>query len=513
MKKLATLLLAAGMLLVAAGGAKAIDFKSKGEWIFGFGAVESTFKASPGSQGKDVFQAIQRVRLQLEAVANEALSGVVYFEIGQQNWGRGNQGGALGADGTMVKIKRAYLDWVVPDTTLKLRMGIQGITFPNTAGGSAIMDDDSAGITANYKFNDNVSLTALWMRPLNDNYSPNASLGDKNPANYLDNLDIFLLALPVSLEGFKITPWAAYGAVGRNAFSHVDYNGDRGNGQSQSLAMGLTPRDYAMDPTAPGGTNRNWRRDNAYGDLFFVGLPMSLSYFDPLLIELDINYGYSGGFGKYDAYRRNPDGAVYHGRADSKREGWLAKALIEYKMDWGTPGILGWYASGDDDNIKNGSERMPSIASCGYFTSFMGDGVRGWSINGSYDKNLTFDGTWGLGLRLRDMSFVENLSHTFSAVYYGGTNSPSMIKYLGTNNNDSFSAATGGYSPYLTTSDYLVEFVLDSEYKVYDNLKAVVELGYIINGFDKDAWRKSAYQKNFTKADGYKAALIMQYTF
>lgn len=43
-------------------------------------------------------------------------------------------------------------------------------------------------------------------------------------------------------------------------------------------------------------------------------------------------------------------------------------------MDWGTPGIFGWYASGDDGNVKNGSERMPSIAGAGNFTSFIGDG-------------------------------------------------------------------------------------------------------------------------------------------
>ena len=37
MKKILTLMLAAGMLLGAASGAKAIDFKASGEWLVGFG--------------------------------------------------------------------------------------------------------------------------------------------------------------------------------------------------------------------------------------------------------------------------------------------------------------------------------------------------------------------------------------------------------------------------------------------------------------------------------------------
>ena len=75
-------------------------------------------------------EARQRVRLELEAVASESLSGTVYFEIGDSVWGASNSlyggGGALGADGSIVELKRAYIDWMVPNTDLKLRLGIQG---------------------------------------------------------------------------------------------------------------------------------------------------------------------------------------------------------------------------------------------------------------------------------------------------------------------------------------------------------------------------------------------------
>ena len=47
---------------------------------------------------------------------------------------------------------------------------------------------------------------------------------------------------------------------------------------------------------------------------------------------------------------------------------------------------------------------MPSLVATGNFTSFMGDGNLGW-VNQDY--NLSYAGTWGLGLQLRDMSFLE----------------------------------------------------------------------------------------------------------
>ena len=178
MKKLMTLALAAGMLLGAATGASAIDFKAKGQWLMGFAAGDGSFVSHTNQKGEskkavdqdDAFSAMQRLRLQLDAVASEALSGTVYFEIGDTTWGQNSSGGALGADQKIVELKNAYIDWMVPNTDLKFRMGIQNIAMPNVAGGSAVLDDDVAGIVANYQFNENVGLTAFWARPFNDNW-------------------------------------------------------------------------------------------------------------------------------------------------------------------------------------------------------------------------------------------------------------------------------------------------------------------------------------------------------
>ena len=509
MKKILTLMLAAGMLLGAASGARAIDFKASGEWLVGFGLGDGSLIKDVNDQKRhhdDTFNAGQRIRLQLDAVASETLSGTVFFEIGDQMWGQSESGGALGADSTsVVKLKNAYIDWMVPNTDLKLRMGLQAVALPNVAGGSAIMDGDAAAVVASYQFNENVGLTALWMRPLNDNYTGTNADGEaygNGYKNYLDNMDLFALMLPLKFDGVELTPWAIYGLQGKN----TRFN--EGGVETADGALNVTlPGYYPGMNFGPGGLGHTGK---SYGSMFWAGLPVAITAFDPLNIEFDINYGYVEAMGRYDVLKRGVESVL----GNSKREGWLVKALVEYKMDWGTPGIFGWYASGDDGNVKNGSERLPSIAGSGNFTSFMGDGNLAWGTGYNfYDNNLTYAGTWGIGLQIADVSFVEDLKHTFRVAYWGGTNSPSMVKYMGSAVAwDDTTAVQDG--PYLTTNDGLLEFNLVNSWQIYENLEANLELGYIINMMDRDTWDKSyVSDRNWSKQDAWKAQLIFAYSF
>ena len=509
MKKILTLMLAASMLLGAASGARAIDFKASGEWLVGFGLGDGSLIKDVNDQKRhhdDTFNAGQRIRLQLDAVASETLSGTVFFEIGDQMWGQSESGGALGADSTsVVKLKNAYIDWMVPNTDLKLRMGLQAVALPNVAGGSAIMDGDAAAVVASYQFNENVGLTALWMRPLNDNYTGTNADGEaygNGYKNYLDNMDLFALMLPLKFDGVELTPWAMYGLQGKN----TRFN--EGGVETADGALNVTlPGYYPGMNFGPGGLGHTGK---SYGSMFWAGLPVAITAFDPLNIEFDINYGYVEAMGRYDVLKRGVESVL----GNSKREGWLVKALVEYKMDWGTPGIFGWYASGDDGNVKNGSERLPSIAGSGNFTSFMGDGNLAWGTGYNfYDNNLTYAGTWGIGLQIADVSFVEDLKHTFRVAYWGGTNSPSMVKYMGSAVAwDDTTAVQDG--PYLTTNDGLLEFNLVNSWQIYENLEANLELGYIINMMDRDTWDKSyVSDRNWSKQDAWKAQLIFAYSF
>lgn len=516
MKKLTTLALAAAMVMGAATCASAIDFKAKGQWQFGFNVGDSTMTNKINdhhTDTKDVFGARQRVRLQLDAVASEALSGTVFFEIGHQNWGRGGQGAAMGADGMVVKVRQAYLDWVVPQTDLKIRMGIQNLSLPNAAGDGNVLDNtDTAAIVASYQFNENVGATLMWARPYNDNFGGNEFAHNK--ANMFDNLDLFMLSVPLTFDGFEVTPWVMYGMLGKNTFNQ-GYDSENGryvyadpgyNALGSMTGMGLGNYPFGYN----GAGSKNTQKP--YGSMFWFGLPIKVTAFDPFNIELDINYGYVEKMGRYAVtnwYDHSKDGF-----ASTKREGWLVKALVEYKMDWGTPGIFGWYASGDDKNIKNGSERMPYLYAEQKFTSMLGEDVA--YTGGHTDMKLSLDGSWGIGLQVKDLSFVEDLKHTLRVAYYGGTNDHKVLRYYGgyrtdfTDNGASAPWHTNKKDLYLTDKDAILEFNVNSYYQIYENLKMGLELAYAVNMMDNDTWDHVA---SYSKQDMWSADLTFTYSF
>jgi hypothetical protein len=86
-------------------------------------------------------------------------------------------------------------------------MGIQGVYNPSFLENYVAFGDDVAGIVANYKFTPVVGLTAWWIRPYADNYAYN---GTTNPDRNFDEVDAFGLALPLTFDGVKLTPWGMY---------------------------------------------------------------------------------------------------------------------------------------------------------------------------------------------------------------------------------------------------------------------------------------------------------------
>ena len=224
----------------------------------------------------------------MDAVASESLSGSVHFEIGHIQWGQQAGGGALGADSTSaIKVRMAFMDWQVPDTSLKVRMGLQNLTLPTKAGNSSVAGNlDVAGIVASWQFSETVGLSALWLRPFNDNYSAEGN------TNYLDNMDIWGLTLPVRLGGFEMTPWVLYGIRGKNTFNGTQIWND-GNPMT---SMGA----YPFGMTAAGARGfTDLDTDKMYGSLFWAGLPVAITAFDLWNIEFELNYGYVEGMGRY----------------------------------------------------------------------------------------------------------------------------------------------------------------------------------------------------------------------
>ena len=189
-------------------------------------------------------------------------------------------------------------------------------------------------------------------------------------------------------------------------------------------------------------------------------------------------------------------------RDSLKRAGWYAALAAECKTDLVTPGLTFWYASGDDANALDGSERMPVIDTDVALTSFGYDG-------GMYNRSSTFNGTdisgsWGIMAELKDISFIEALSHAFRVAMVKGTNNTEMVRG-GVVARDAM--ATVGNNMYLTTKDKLWEVNFDSQYKLYEGLTLAFELGYIYLDADKELWNDLYKENNF------QAAFSVNYKF
>lgn len=520
MKKVSVFLLVLGLLCGTASTASAIDFKVKGSFQFAFDYINGgNFMGktrtgqnvigqqwSANRQQRDSFEAIQRLHLQIDAVASESLSGTVFFEIGEQRWGQASQGGALGADGTMVKLKRAYIDWMVPNTGLKLRMGMQGVKMPGFAMDNPVLDDDVAGITAAYSVNDHFDITFMWLRPYNDNYVNNAYT---NQNGYMDNMDLFVLTLPIRGDKFKVTPWFIGGAMGPNTGRTVDANGNISfaNPSAGGQAIDGFGMKDGLAPAAFSSSRANVWPDQ-YASMFWGGVTGQFDFLSPVRLKADFAYG-----------------AVDYGRSELNRHGWFGMIMAEYVADWGIPGIYGWYFSGDDGNPNNGSERLPYIATTNNLTNSLSTfGYRGNPIMGGGKGvlGLNPNGTWGVGFRIKDMSFLEDLKHTFRFHYFGGTNDTDMAGYITGRkgfdggrkvyqNNKDFNS----FGTYLTTADTGIEINLDSTYEIYENLKCVLELGYIHLWLDKDVWGgyKDYPGDTLNYKDAWKASVNFIYSF
>ena len=482
MKRIVTLLLAAGLVLGAAAGSQAADIKAKGNWTFSWQLGDNNLFEKNG----DKFTAKQRLRTQIDVIASESLKGVLFLERGDQNWGSSKDGASLGTDGKIVKVRYSYVDWVIPQTDAKVRMGLQNFSLPGFISNNPILGGgsaDGAGITISGQFTENVGASLFWLRAENDNTDGYRG----NPSS--NAMDFVGLTVPMTFDGVKVTPWAMYGALGRDSFTNGDgvneydpVTGELISGPG-SVANGLLP-------TGVDGAMLKGADLDRHGNAWWVGVASELTYFDPFRFALDAAYG-SADMGSIGGF-------------DVERSGWFASILGEYKMDYFTPGILFWYASGDYSNWANGSERMPVVEGS-------------WSVSSyGFDDNfgrvscdmlgLSNTGTMGVYLQAKDISFMEDLTHIFRVGFIKGTNNTEMAR-------QGITSPTGksGRELYLTTADKAWEVNFDTQYKIYKDLTLAVEVGYINLDLDENVWGKGvvdSYREN-----NVRGAVTLQYTF
>ncbi len=480
MKKLALSLALIGAVAFGATAASAAEIKATGTW-----QIDANLRNNQDftdTKKDNSFDVEQRIRTAFQFIANENLKGVLETQIGTNSWGNGQYSigagrtanqtatGANSAGNGNLILRKAYLDFKVPDTKVNILAGYQSISLPSAfGGGSAILDDHMAGIAAVVPVTDGMNVVAGYARPYDANTSgSNSSAGVRGSGSALDAA--FLYG-DLNFTGFKVQPFLAYGYAGANAIEH--YAKDKA-ANSTYPALGITTPDggYPVD-----GVRAYW-----------AGAAFTMTALDPFKVMADVNYGR----------------ATFNG-SDSGRSGWLADLAVDYTgLSMVTPELFFAYSSGENSDGKK-SERMPVLSGENWaYGTFWMQGGDSLTANTTMPQNNL--GFWALGLSFKDIKLIDKLSHTVNFIYFKGTNDESVAAGLNTND---------GYGNVLTKKDHLFEVDLNSKYQLYDELSLGLELSYINASFDKDVWHNAgvAGDRDDLSKDAYKATLMMRYTF
>lgn len=462
MKKLTVSALLAGLAFSALAGygrANAAEFRPNLEF------VEEFYYGDAGHElENDNFGAYSRIRFGFDYIASDSLSAVMLFEYGAHSWG--NNGNDFSADPEVnhdpFLMRLAYIDWTIPGTDVKVRMGRHAVVTPSYAFGSPILDDRADGITLVSDVTDNILVSASWLRfAAGNGYAGGTGDGityGKSGFKAYDNVDALLLASEFSYDAFKIAPWAMYINVQKGVEQHFAAEAPFDNG-------------YELD-----GSTR------AYA----LGVSAELRLFDPFVLAVDT---------MYNNIRLRPKGF-----GTQTFDSYYAGAAASYALDNGTVALKGWYTTGTDR--KNNKNAYIVLGGGFGATSIMFD-----------DNEIAEDpftraegspmGTLGVILEYADFSFMQKLTHTARIAYIRGTNEAEF-------NADGTRKASGSFFDNFTDEDSAVEIDFNSTYEIYKNLSATLELGYLFADMGKltQEQRHSGMDDNI-----FRSSLRLVYNF
>lgn len=449
MKRIIILMLACTMVFGAVASSSATEFKASGTLDMAFEFLDNP---NPGAASNgNHFTAIQRLRTKIDIIANESLKGVYYLEVGTIRWGDIDDGGALGTDGVNVETKRLYLDYQMPHTALSIRMGLQGLALPGLANNNPVLDDDVAAIVTNYAFSDRFNVVAAWARA--------ADTEDYTPATPTSKTkyDVFTIIAGLNFEPVTVVPYVAYAAIGRNADVHTFWDHDT-NSETDEVIGATDDR-----------------------DVWWVGLSAQSKCWENLNLAFDFIWGKS-------------DGADVIGDLENPssrdQSGFYVLLHGDYKMESFTPTLDLWYASGDDDNETSSGNYMPIISTGGLGLTNLGtDGGFFDTTDNAFTESGI--GTMGVVLGLTEVTFIENVTHDFKVAWMQGTSD-----YTSSN-------PTGFEGTFPTDEDSAWEFNFDTNWQMYENLAALVEIGYLNPNYKSVSGEEAVW----------KAAVGFQYSY
>lgn len=436
--------------LLHASEPQTVQLKPRGYIQTGVG-----FTGNTDFQEKDDWVGDQRARLWLDMVAHENLKGTVGAEFNNE-WGTENA--TLGSQATgQLELKHAYLQFTWPGTETRFTSGIQEMALPEVAmGGNPVLTGDTAGLDILTPVAEFAQLNVGWSRGL-----------DQDSDNVNPGLDTFFAAMPMETNSYRLSPFAAYTAVGK----HIDQGR-----LYETYGRGLnTP---ATDPDPDNGYPQLEERGYAY----WLGTGMEVNALDPVRIRGSFIYG------KLEA---DP--------GKLKRSGYYTDLALIYNMPRMSPEVFFMYASGEKED-STGSDSMPMLYNDGTTSKapsmVLGDntllGITGGGVELVQSKPA---GLWCLGFTLADIEFYEDLFGTLTIAYYQGTNEEDAdLQHM---------------DNALTKEDSILEVGLQNKYKLYERLTAILEAGYVMPSF-RDVQRLQSFED---EEDASRVALGLRYSF
>lgn len=475
MKRLATLAftlcLSLGMTWGLAASAKAIEVKPSGvmDFVFTYG---NTGIGKFQETETDHFGARTRSRIQIDFIANENLKGVLMLQMGAYEWGSttGYYGGGAALDTTAASplVRRLYIDFNFPDSPVNMKMGLLELTLPYAAFGQPVIGNHVAAVTATANLTDNASLTAFWARPYRETDAAKAP-GLKN-----NDMDIFGLWANLDFESLTVAPWAAYASIGSNSYWWTRELGSSG----------------ANGPHAAG---KKWESDDS--DWWGAGLALKLMPSDSLTFKFDAMYASLDNGSRDTDLNNAPEGEGYYFALD-----------VTYAMDWGTPGVFAIYSSGDDADDEGKFGRLPGLAYGTNIWPTLFSTAGSMTCGRDSMVNVSGLGVWLVGLKVSDISFIENVTHVAKLSYWRGTNhiDSELIRDKGKGR----VPGLGNNIP-LAYEDQMVEASLATKWQMYENLTVQLELGYLY----LDATDKGSRDDYYDQENGFVGNLIFRFGF
>jgi hypothetical protein len=142
-----------------------------------------------GSEANDLSQVDTRTRLYYTAVFSENFKFVNKFEF-NNTWGD-TEGGDIGADGDVFRVKNSYVDFNL--SALNFKVGTQGTALAR----GFFFDDDFSGLVATYK-GETFTAPFIWMK---------AYEGGEGKDMDDEDLDYYAIAPSFKIGGLSLNPY------------------------------------------------------------------------------------------------------------------------------------------------------------------------------------------------------------------------------------------------------------------------------------------------------------------